>query len=56
VLPGGSPQTRSTVQDPGNQTVYWTSCSEQGHDWTLSVSDGTSTRSATVRVYVTVVC
>jgi FlaG/FlaF family flagellin (archaellin) len=56
VVPGGTPQTRSTVEDPGQQKVYFTSCSTQGYDWTLSVSDGTSTRSATVRVHVPAIC
>ncbi len=56
LLPGGTPQVRSTVQDPENQKVYWGGCAEQGHDWRLSVSDGTSTRSAVVRVHVSVLC
>ena len=51
-----TPVTRFTVEDPGNQKVYWTSCNEQGHDFKLTVSDGTNTRSATVRIYVSVVC
>ncbi|MDQ3664644.1 MAG: S8 family serine peptidase, partial [Actinomycetota bacterium] len=55
VLPSGAPQVRSTVEDPGDLRQY-TGCSDQGHDWTLSVSDGTSTRSATVRLYVSIIC
>ncbi|MEA2425706.1 MAG: hypothetical protein QOH13_2116 [Thermoleophilaceae bacterium] len=56
VLPGGTPQLRSTVEDPGTQRVYFTSCNDGGHDWKLSVSDGTNTRSATVRVFLSVIC
>lgn len=55
VVPG-TPQVRSTVEDPGDQKVYFRDCNVEGYDWQLSVSDGTSTRSATVRVYLTVIC
>jgi serine protease len=55
--PGGGPTVRSTVEDPGPQRVYFTSCSSQGNDWTLSVSDGNTTRTDTVRVFISdVVC
>lgn len=52
MVPSTTGVTRSTVEDPGDQKVYSHGCAEQGHDWTLSVSDGTSTRSSTVRVYL----
>jgi hypothetical protein len=46
--------TRSTDEDAGTQKVYFKGCgSDQGHDWTLSVSDGTYVRTATVHVTLT---
>jgi serine protease len=55
-LPSGPSEQRSTVQDPGNQRVYSTTGCSQSHDWKLEVSDGTSTRSDTVRVTVELPC
>jgi hypothetical protein len=55
-LPSGPTETRSTAQDPGNQRVYSTTGCPQEHDWKVEVSDGTSTRSDTVRVEVELVC
>jgi hypothetical protein len=55
-LPSGPTETRSTVQDPGNQRVYSTTGCSQSHDWKVEVSDGTSTRSDTVRVTVELPC
>ena len=51
-----TPMTRFTVEDPGVQKVYLTSCYEEGHDFKLTVSDGTNTRSATVRIGIPVFC
>ncbi len=56
LVPSGPTETRSTVQDPGNQRVYSTNGCTQSHDWKLEVSDGTSTRSDTVRVTVEIPC
>ncbi|HEX5610275.1 MAG TPA: hypothetical protein VFX45_09315 [Solirubrobacterales bacterium] len=55
-MPSGPSEQRSTVQDPGNQRVYSTTGCSQAHDWKLEVSDGTSTRSDTVRVTVELPC
>jgi serine protease len=55
-LPSGPTETRSTAQDPGNQRVYTTTGCSQSHDWKLEVSDGTTTRSDTVRVTVEIPC
>lgn len=52
VPPGGMPQVRSTLEDPGVLRVYSGTCDNSAKDWTLSVSDGTSTRSAIVRIFV----
>lgn len=54
--PPGTVETRSTAQDPGNQRVYSISGCTESHDWKLSVSDGTNTRTDTVRVTVEVPC
>jgi serine protease len=56
LVPSGPTETRSTVQDPGNQRVYSTNGCTQSHDWKLEVTDGTHTRSDTVRVTVEVPC
>lgn len=56
VVPSGPTETRSTAQDPGNQRVYSTNGCTQSHDWRLEVTDGTSTRSDTVRVTVEIPC
>lgn len=56
VVGSGSPEVRSSVQDPGNQRVYSTNGCSQSHDWKLSVSDGTNIRSDTVRVTVEIPC
>ena len=50
------PNVRFTVEDPGVQKVYFKGCTEQGHDWTLKVSDGTYERSAAVHIGLNVVC
>lgn len=55
-LPSGPTETRSLVQDPGNQRVYSTTGCSQSHDWKVEVSDGTTTRSDTVRVTVELPC
>lgn len=55
-LPSGPTETRSTVQDRGNQRVYTTTGCPQSHDWKVEVSDGTTTRSDTVRVTVEIPC
>lgn len=48
---------RSTVEDPGPQQVsFGNACNSNGTDWTLTVSDGTSSRSATVRLFGSIVC
>ncbi len=52
----GTAEDRSTAQDPGNQRVYSTNGCTQSHDWKLSVSDGTNTRTDTVRVTVEIPC
>jgi hypothetical protein len=52
IFPGGSSQTRSTVEDPGVMKVYSGTCANSERDFTLSVSDGTTTRSSTVRIFV----
>ena len=45
------------VEDPGPRNVYWSgACFADTHVFTLSVSDGTNTRSASVTVHVEVVC
>ncbi len=56
VLPSGTAATRSTVEDPGTQRVYFGTCNDGPHEWTLTVSDGTSTRSASVRVGLDIIC
>lgn len=56
VGPPGTIEDRSIAQDPGNQRVYSTNGCTQSHDWKLSVTDGTHTRSDTVRVTVEVPC
>ena len=45
--PPAPPVVRSTVEDPGSQKLYF-ACNQSAHDWTLTVSDGHSTRSAKV--------
>jgi serine protease len=56
VVPSGPTEERSTTADPGNQRVYSTNGCTQSHDWKVEVSDGTSTRSDTVRVTVEIPC
>lgn len=56
VGPPGAVEERSTAQDPGNQRVYSLSGCTESHDWKLSVTDGTHTRSDTVRVTVEIPC
>lgn len=58
-VPHGSPVTRFSVEDPGVQKVYMPAnpCTSQGLDYKLSVSDGVSTRTSTVRIgFSDVIC
>jgi hypothetical protein len=56
ILPNGTPETVSTVEDPGVSHIHAGGCTDQGTKITLTVSDGVTTRSDSVTIGYNLVC